>query len=170
MFKNPIKKYQSGGVTPEQARQQVVQFIMQKTGAPEERVNGVLDQIAGDEKALAQFEQILQLASQDDPKGIDMLKQLFGAQPAQSQFVKKGGKLHDFICKHANGGMVKGCGCKEDGGKVAKAEMGLPRISDHSPRAARIEVPMIPGILAELRQRKVADSGNAIDRNFSKAN
>lgn len=121
MFKNPIKKYQSGGVTPEQARQQVVQFIIQKTGATEDQVNGFLDKISGDEKALGEFQQILELASKDDPKGIDMLKQLFGTQ--SSQFAKKGGKLHDFICKHAKGG-VAGCGCKEDGGKVEKAQYG----------------------------------------------
>lgn len=118
MFNNPLKKYKSGGVTPEQARQQVVQFIIQKTGATEDQVNGFLDKISGDEKALGEFQQILELASKDDPKGIDMLKQLFGTQ--SSQFAKKGGKLHDFICKHKKGG-VAGCGCSP-----IKGDNGIP--------------------------------------------
>lgn len=45
-------------------------------------------------------------------------------QNPQAGMFKEGGKLHDFICKHAKGGHVAGCGCKEDGGKVKKAQYG----------------------------------------------
>lgn len=38
-------------------------------------------------------------------------------QNPQAGMFKDGGKLHDFICKHAKGGHVAGCGC---GGKVEK--------------------------------------------------
>ena len=34
-----------------------------------------------------------------------------GTQPA----FRDGGKIHNFICKHAKGG-VAGCGCKQEGG------------------------------------------------------
>lgn len=37
-----------------------------------------------------------------------------------SNMFRKGGKLNAFICKHAKGGHVAGCGCHQEGGRVRK--------------------------------------------------
>lgn len=37
-----------------------------------------------------------------------------------SQAFRQGGKIHDFICKHAKGGAIKGCGCKQEGGSFSE--------------------------------------------------
>lgn len=42
----------------------------------------------------------------------------------QAGMFKDGGKLHDFICKHAKGGHIAGCDCKEDGGNIESAAKG----------------------------------------------
>ena len=38
-------------------------------------------------------------------------------QGQQAGMFKDGGKLHNFICKHAKGG-VAGCGCHDEGGRM----------------------------------------------------
>ena len=42
---------------------------------------------------------------------------------SRSMFAE-GGKLHYLLCKHARGGHIADCGCKEDGGEINKAEKG----------------------------------------------
>ena len=44
------------------------------------------------------------------------------AQPSQA--FREGGKIHDFICKHARGGYLSECGCKQEGGQVESAQKG----------------------------------------------
>lgn len=68
---------------------------------------------------------------------------------------------------HLNQPLVQ---AQEDGGKVEKAEEGIQKVPSKSPRPGNINVPTIAGILAEIKQRKTADSGNATNRNFSKVN
>ena len=41
-----------------------------------------------------------------------------------SQAFEEGGKIHDFVCKHAKGGHIAGCGCKEEGGEIELGEKG----------------------------------------------
>lgn len=122
MFNNPLRKYAAGGNVDE-ARVQVIQAISELTGADPEDINNTLDQIAGDQKAIEALGQALSAAKNGDQRGIEVLQKMFPRRK-QSQFAKKGGKLHDFICKHANGGQIVRCGCKEDGGKVEKAQLG----------------------------------------------
>jgi hypothetical protein len=54
-----------------------------------------------------------------DQEAVERIKSMFVPQSA-----KFGGKIQDFICKHGKGGKA-GCGCKENGGNVAKAEIGM---------------------------------------------
>ena len=118
MFKNPIKKYQNGGsVNQNQAMQQVVEFISQVAKVSPEEVMATLDKIKGDEDAINALSQALELAKNNDERGFQAIQLMFNPK-TNTQFAKDGGKLHDFICKHAKGGIVKGCGCKEDGGTV----------------------------------------------------
>ena len=119
MFNNPLRKYQSGGQVPSQEQQKMLMAFVEwlpkrvkefANMAPEqivEALNGMSKTPEGQkqvETLMQQFQQEMQNAS-------------------TSQF-KNGGKLHDFICKHAKGGHVAGCGCKEDGGKVEKNQDG----------------------------------------------
>lgn len=118
MFKNPIKKYQNGGaVNQNQAMQQVVEFISQVAKVSPEEVMATLDKIKGDEDAINALSQALELAKNNDERGFQTIQLMFNPK-TNTQFAKDGGKLHDFICKHAKGGYVAGCGCKEDGGTV----------------------------------------------------
>jgi len=68
---------------------------------------------------------------------------------------------------HLNQPLVQ---AQEDGGKVEKAEDGMQSLPNKSPRPGNINVPTLAGLLAEVKQRKAADSGNATNRNFSKVN
>ena len=116
MFKNPLK-YQIGGVAQQNATSEVKAFISNITGASEEQIDSVLEQIKGDENAIKELSTLLQLANDKDEKAIQTLKQLFAPQQS-SYMLKKGGKIQDFICKHGHGGKA-GCGCvkAQDGTK-----------------------------------------------------
>ena len=118
MFKNPLK-YQQGGKAKQASQEQLVQLFQAAAKNaqvdPQELVQKA-SELGNDEQTAAQFMQGLQLCAQGDPKGIEFIKSLF-QQPAY----KKGGKILDFICKHAKGGYVSGCGC---GGNVKKAQDG----------------------------------------------
>ncbi len=52
-------------------------------------------------------------------------KEMQSAQPAQ---FKEGGKIHQFLCKHAKGGHVADCGCNQQGG-IVEAQRGVKFIS-----------------------------------------
>lgn len=118
MFKNPLK-YQSDGSTPTQQQQdqlvQLFQAAAQNAQVDPEALVKKAQELGQDENAAAQFMEGLQRCAQGDPAGIQFIKSLFTSSH------KRGGKIQDFICKHARGGQVAGCGC---GGSVKKAEGG----------------------------------------------
>ena len=118
MFKNPIKKYQSGGITASpQEQQQIAQLFeaaSKNTGIAVETLMEAANQLQ-DEDQMKQYVEAISLAAQGDQTAINSIKQMF--TKSASQFAK-GGKLHDFICKHAKGGHVDDCGCKQDGGNI----------------------------------------------------
>lgn len=119
MFNNPLKKYANGGpVSESEAANEVKTIIAQITGASIDQIDSILGQIGQNDEAISQLRQLLQGASHGDEQSIQELKQLFNPQ---TQFAKDGGKLHDFICKHAKGGNIKDCGCD---GSVKKAQGG----------------------------------------------
>ena len=123
MFKNPLKKYQQGGKASAKQQEQLVQLFQaaaQNAQVDPQALVQKASEIGNNEEAAAQFMQGLQLCAQGDPQGIKFIQSLF-QQPAY----KKGGKILDFICKHAKGGYVTGCGCKqEDGGQIQSAQSG----------------------------------------------
>ena len=125
MFNNPLKKYQSGETAPSQEQQELlaafVEWLPKRVKqfanmAPEqivETLNGMSQTPEGQkqvESLMQQFQQEMQSAS-------------------PSQF-EKGGKLWNFICKHAEGGRIVGCGCKEDGGEIKKSAKGNSNIGE----------------------------------------
>ena len=160
MFNNPIKKYQTGGKATPQQEQQIAQLFeaaSKNTGIDVETLMNAANQMP-DENSMKQYVQAISMAAQGDQSAISSIKKMFSQKPTMQ---KLGGKIRDFICKHAKGGQIADCDCDK---KVAKGEDGLPAIGDHSPRPASINVPTIPGLIAEFRQHKVADSGNATNR------
>lgn len=115
MFK-PLK-YQKGGTAASQEQLvQLFQAAAENAQVDPEQLVQKASEIGQDEEAAARFMQGLQLCAQGDPEGIQFIKSLF-----QSPAFKKGGKIFEFICKHAKGGYVSGCGC---GGNVKKAQEG----------------------------------------------
>ena len=105
-----INKYAKGGKSTANQEQLVKLFQAAAENAqvdPQELVQKA-SEIGQDEQAAAQFMQGLQLCAQGDPEGIKFIKSLF-----QSPAFRQGGKIWDFICKHARGGYVAGCGCKK---------------------------------------------------------
>ena len=119
MFKNPLK-YQSSGSTPTQQQQdqlvQLFQAAAQNAQVDPEALVKKVQELEQDENAAAQFMEGLQRCAQGDPAGIQFIKSLFTSSH------KRGGKIQDFICKHARGGQVAGCGCEKH---VEKAQSGL---------------------------------------------
>lgn len=113
MFKNPLK-YQNGGAV--QAREQVVSAISEIAQIPIEEVNSKLDQISQDQESIQLLSEALQAVQKGDERGYQVIKKMFNPQSETGVFAK-GGKIQDFICKHAKGGNVKECGC---GGKTEK--------------------------------------------------
>lgn len=110
MFKNPLK-YQSSGSTPTQQQQdqlvQLFQAAAQNAQVDPEALVKKAQELGQDENAAAQFMEGLQRCAQGDPAGIQFIKSLFTSSH------KRGGKIQDFICKHARGGQVAGCGCEK---------------------------------------------------------
>ena len=116
MIKNPLK-YQRGGTTASQEQLvKLFQAAAENAQVDPEQLVQKASEIGQDEEAVSQFMQGLQLCAQGDPEGIKFIKSLF-----QSPAFRKGGKIFEFICKHAKGGYVSGCGC---GGNVKKAQDG----------------------------------------------
>ena len=124
MFKNPIKKYQSGGpVTQEQAEDQIVSVIaLQLSGGDQQKAKSLLgpvkqrlQEIKSNEQESQILKAGLQKLQNNDESGMQDILSLFANAP---QKAKLGAKIRDFICKHANGKKIPDCGCNEDGGKV----------------------------------------------------
>lgn len=112
MFK-PLKYQQGGKATSQEQLVQLFQAAAENAQVDPQQLVQKASEIGQDEKAAAQFMQGLQLCAQGDPEGIKFIKSLF-----QSPAFRKGGKIFEFICKHAKGGYVSGCGCKDNGGKM----------------------------------------------------
>lgn len=108
MFKNPLK-YQNGGAV--QAREQVVSAISEIAQIPIEEVNSKLDQISQDQDSIQLLSEALQAVQKGDERGYQVIKQMFNPQSANTGMFAKGGKIQDFICKHAKGGNVN-CNCE----------------------------------------------------------
>ena len=113
MFKNPLK-YQQGGKTQDPIGQ-LVKWLVQNTGLDENQISQRLEQILNDDTAKQQLVSNLQNMQKGDQNAAQNIIGMFVPQSA-----KFGGKIRDFICKHAKGGALKGCGCKQEGGKVEK--------------------------------------------------
>lgn len=127
MFKNPIKKYQSGGAAPSQEEQQMLQaFIEWLPKRVKEFANMQPEQIVEALNGMGK--------TPEGQKQVQAYMQQFQQelQGQQAGMFKDGGKLHNFICKHAKGGQVSGCGCKEDGGRVSKAQNGTSGIPQNA--------------------------------------
>ncbi len=111
MFKNPLK-YQQGGKT-QNALGQLVKWLVQNTGLDENQVSQRLNQILSDDTAKQELVNNLQNMQKGDKNAAQNIIGMFVPQSA-----KFGGKIRDFICKHARGGALKGCGCKQEGGSI----------------------------------------------------
>lgn len=122
MFKNPIKKYQSGGqITEEQATEQMASALSQAFGMDKDAVKARIQEIRSNEEESAMFAEGLKLIQAGkQQEGLQIIGQLF----AKPKSAKQGGKIDSFVCKHAKRGHLAGCDCKEDGGKVKKAQYG----------------------------------------------
>ena len=126
MFNNPIKKYQTGGKATPQQEQQIAQLFeaaSKNTGIDVETLMNAANQMP-DENSMKQYVQAISMAAQGDQNAISSIKKMFSQQPTMK---KLGGKIRDFICKHAKGGQIADCGC---GSKVPKAEMGISGIGE----------------------------------------
>lgn len=124
MFENPLRIYAAGGVTSSQ-EQKLVQVFSKAASKlnikPEVLIQKV--QELTEEQQIGFIQAIQDIADSDNPKPESMqLVQSMFAQPSQA--FEEGGKIQDFICKHAKGGHIAGCGCKEEGGEIKLGEKG----------------------------------------------
>lgn len=117
MFKNPLKKYQQGGTATTQDQQKLLaafiewlpKRVKEFQGMQPDAVAQALDGMSKTPEGQKQVQQLMQQFQQE-------------MQGGQQSF-KSGGKIHDFICKHAKGGAIDcGCGKKvpstQDGGEL----------------------------------------------------
>lgn len=123
-FNNPLKLQQGGNVGTDQLVE-IFQAAAKNAQVDPEALVKKAQEFGQDEKAAAQFMQGLQLCAQGDPNGVKFIQSLF------TQAHKRGGKLQSFICKHAKGGYVAGCGCAQkaqDGASLGRP--GLRHIGE----------------------------------------
>lgn len=150
MFKNPLK-YQQGGSTQD-AMQQLVAWLVQNTGLDEGQISQRLNQILNDDTAKQELVNNLQSMQNGDQKAAERIKSMFVPQSA-----KFGGKIQDFICKHAKGGKA-GCGCKkQNGGQMGTGLAYTPYKSDKT-------APFKKESFSRLEQNKPEDLGNNISK------
>lgn len=126
MFNNPLRKYQSGGTAPSQQEQEIMAAFIQwlPTKIPE------FQQMQPEQIV----EQLNQMSQTEEGKNYinDLMAQFY--QEMQGQTMRNGGKIKDFICKHAKGGRVD-CGC--NGTKVSIGQKGIAGISEKDPSAKK---------------------------------
>lgn len=126
MFNNPLRKYQSGGKATPQQQQQIAQLFeaaSKNTGIDVETLMNAANELK-DENSMKQYVEAISLAAQGDKTAIDSIKKMFGQQPAMQ---KLGGKIRDFICKHANGKKIADCGCGKNVPKAQNGTSGIPQ-------------------------------------------
>lgn len=115
MFKNPLKKYQQGGSTPTEEQQKLLaafiewlpKRVKEFQGMQPEAIAQALDGMSKTPEGQKQVQQLMEQFQQEVESG--------------TQAFKQGGKIRDFICKHAKGG-VTDCGCSrkmENGGPTS---------------------------------------------------
>ena len=102
MFNNPLRKYQEGGQAPSKEQEQMMAAFVQwlPTKIPEFQKMEP-EQIV---------QQLNQLSQTEEGKNYIMNLMAQFNEEYKSQSIRNGGKVHDFICKHAKGGRVD-CGC-----------------------------------------------------------
>lgn len=116
MFKNPLRKYQQGGAAPSQEQQEMLNAFVQWLPTRVEQFKDMTpDQIVETLNGLSK--------TPEGQKQVQTLMEQFQAELAGGQKFKEGGKIHQFLCKHAKGGHVAGCGC---GGNVVKGQNAIP--------------------------------------------
>ena len=119
MFNNPLRKYQSGGTTPSPEQQEMLaafvewlpKRVKEFANMQPEQIVEALNGMSKTPEGQKQVQQLMQQFQQE----------VSGGQISQFEI---GGKLHSFLCKHAKGGHIAGCGCKEDGGNIKSAQKG----------------------------------------------
>lgn len=124
MFNNPLRKYQQGGTAPTQEQQKLLaafiewlpKRVKEFQGMQPEAIAKALDGMSKTPEGQKQVQQLMEQFQQE-------------MQQNEQQAFRNGGKIHDFICKHAKGGMVD-CGC--GGIKVAMAQEGSGDAFDSS--------------------------------------
>lgn len=123
MFNNPLRKYQEGGQAPSKEQEQMMAAFVQwlPTKIPEFQKM----------KPEQIVQQLNQLSQTEEGKNYIMNLMAQFNEEYKSQSIRNGGKVHDFICKHAKGGRVD-CGC--GGTKIAFGEDGF---SDGMPKGTR---------------------------------
>ena len=141
MFKNPLK-YQSGSsLSQEQmVENQLIEAVAEGLGAQPEQVKARLEQIKSDPTEIQQLQQALQLMQKDRKSGFKAILNLFAKKPQSAKF---GGKIHDFICKHAKGGSVD-CGCAKkmaNGGPTSNNLNFIERTYDGDSNAVYVLAP-----------------------------
>ena len=116
-----IKKYANGGTNANGEKlAQIFSTAASKLGIEPEALVQKAQELQGN--AQVGFVQALQDIAENDnpnPQSVQIVQNLF----SKSQAFKKGGKIEQFVCKHAKGGKAN-CGCMDDGGKVEKAQRG----------------------------------------------
>lgn len=119
MFKNPLSKHQQGGQISQEQQKMIAAFVEWLPTAVKEFQGMASEQVIEALNGMSKTEE-----GQKQVQGWveQFQKELQSKQ--QSALFAKGGKLHAFICRHAKGGHVADCGCKEDGGKVEKNQKG----------------------------------------------
>ena len=154
MFKNPLRKYQQGGTAPTQEQQKLLaafiewlpKRVKEFQGMQPEAIAQALDGMSKTPEGQQQIQQLMQQFQQE-------------AQNSQPAY-KQGGKLHDFICKHAKGG-VADCGCG-----VKKAETGSGNIFTTFARTMPIGRLLFPTAEERARRsaKRVPDLENVTER------
>ena len=130
MFNNPLRKYQPGGnmATPEQQQQiaKLFEDASKNTGIDVETLTAAANEMK-DEQSMKQYVEAISLAAQGNLAAINSIKKMFGQNQAAA--FAKGGKLWNFICKHAKGGVVD-CGCDKKVEKHQQDKKGRGKIAE----------------------------------------
>lgn len=130
-----IKKYANGGTNANvELLEQIFSIAASKLNMEPEALMEKAQELQGD--AQIRFMRALQdiaiAESKNDnpnPQSMQIVQKEFSRSPA----FKKGGKIDQFICKHAKGGKAINCDCMDDGGKVEKAEDGTAGVNSKLP-------------------------------------
>ena len=158
MFKNPLKKYQTGGQLNLEQQQMLAAFIewlpkrvKEFQGMKPEAIAQALDGMSKTPEGQKQVQKLMQQFQQE-------------SQQSVAPTFKQGGKIRDFICKHAKGGTVD-CGC--GGTKIRSGQEGGNSVFKTIARTTpigRFVFPTNPLIIAQRNAQRVPDLENITDR------